>query len=93
MASHVLVGSGTDTTSDDQLVQTSTRRAKVWEHFEQKLVEVNGVMKVICKYCGMKLTNKMDSGTGSLRNRIVGTYPKISDESHKRFIATMKKDQ
>jgi hypothetical protein len=93
MASHVSVGSGTNTTSNDPSVQTPTRRAKVWDHFEQELVEVNGVMKVVCKYCGMKLTNKRDSDTSSLRNHITITCPKISDEDRKRFIATMKKDQ
>jgi hypothetical protein len=93
MASHVSVGSGTNTTSNDQSVQTPTRRAKVWDHFEQELVEVNGVMKAACKYCGMKLTNKRDLGTSSLRNHIAGTCLKISDEDRKRFIDTMKKDQ
>jgi hypothetical protein len=44
MTSHVSVESGTNTTSDDQLVQTPTRREKVWEHFEQELVEINGVI-------------------------------------------------
>jgi hypothetical protein len=45
-------GSGTNTTLDDQSVQSPTRRAKVWEYFQQELVEVDGVMKVVCKYCG-----------------------------------------
>jgi hypothetical protein len=67
MASHVFVGLGTNTTSDDQLVQSPTRRAKVWDHFEQELVEFNGVMNAVCKYCGMKLTNKRDLGTSSLK--------------------------
>jgi hypothetical protein len=91
VASHVSVGSGTNTITNDQSVQTPTRRAKGWDHFEQELVEVNGVMKAVCKYCGMKLTNKRDSGTSSLRNHIIGTCPKISDEDRNRFIATMKK--
>jgi hypothetical protein len=42
-------GSGTNTTSDDKTVQTPTRREKVWEYFQQELVEVDGVMKAICK--------------------------------------------
>jgi hypothetical protein len=91
MASHVSVGLGTNTTSNDQSVQTPTRRAKVWDHFEQELVEVNEVMKAVCKYCGMKVTNKRNSSTSSLTNHIAGTCPKISDENRKRFIATMKK--
>jgi hypothetical protein len=91
MTSHGSMGSGTNITSDDQSVQTPTRRAKVWEHFEQELVEVNGVMMAVCKYCGMTLTNKRDSGTNSLRNHIAGTCRKISDEGRNRFIGTMKK--
>jgi hypothetical protein len=31
--------------------------------FQQELVEVDGVMKDICKYFGMKLTSKSNSGT------------------------------
>jgi hypothetical protein len=54
-------------------VQTPTRRAKVWDHFEQELIKVNGVMKVICKYYEIKLTNKRDSDTSSLRKYIVVT--------------------
>jgi hypothetical protein len=50
------------------------------------------VMKAVCKYCGMKVTNKRDSSTSSLTNHIARTSPKISDEDRKRFIATMKKD-
>jgi hypothetical protein len=91
MASHVFEGSGTHTSSDNQLVQTPTRRAKVWEHFEEGLVEVNGVMKAVCKYCGLKLTNQRNSGINSLRNHIAGTCTKISDEDRKKFIATMKR--
>jgi hypothetical protein len=67
------VGSDTNTTSNDQPLQTLTRRAKVWDHFEQELIKVNGVMKVICKYYEIKLTNKRDSDTSSLRNYIVVT--------------------
>jgi hypothetical protein len=67
------VGSDTNTTSNDQSLQTLTRRAKVWDHFEQELIKVNGVMKVICKYYEIKLTNKRDSDTSSLRNYIVVT--------------------
>jgi hypothetical protein len=79
--------------SDYQSLQTPTRRAKIWEHYEQELIEVNGVMKVVCKYCRLKLTNQRNSGINSLRNHIAGTCPKISDEDRKRFIAIVKKDQ
>jgi hypothetical protein len=63
----------------------------VWEHFEQELVEVNGVMKVVCKYCGLKLTSNKDSGMNNLQNHIAESCPRIPLEEHKRFIATMKK--
>ena len=48
-------GSGTNTILDDQSVQSPTRRAKVWEYFQQELVEVDGVMKAVCKYWGTGL--------------------------------------
>jgi hypothetical protein len=59
----VYEGSGTKTISDDQSVQMPTRSAKIWEYFQHELVEVDGVMKDICKYFGMKLTSKSNSDT------------------------------
>jgi hypothetical protein len=41
--------------SDGQSRRIPTRRGPVWEHFEQELVEINGVMKVVCKYCGLRV--------------------------------------
>jgi hypothetical protein len=79
----VCEGSGTNTTSDDQSVQMPTRRAKVWEYFEQELVEVDRVMKAICKYCGTKLTSKRNSGTNSLINHVADTCPKILVQNRK----------
>eukprot|EP00267_Zea_mays_P055280 XP_020408604.1 zinc finger BED domain-containing protein DAYSLEEPER isoform X2 [Zea mays] len=81
-------GSGTNATSDDQSVQTLPRRAKLLEYFQPELVEVNGVMKAICKYCGAMLRS---SSTNSLRNHVADTCPKISVEDRKQFIATMEK--
>jgi hypothetical protein len=87
----VCEGSSTNTTSDYHSVQISTRTAKVWEYFQQELVEVDGVMKAICKYCGTKLIRKRNSCTNSLRNHVADTCPKILVEDRKRFIATMRK--
>jgi hypothetical protein len=87
----VCEGSSTNITSDYHSVQMSTRTTKVWEYFQQELVEVDGVMKAICKYCGTKLTRKRNSCTNSLRNHVADTCPKILVEDRKRFIATMRK--
>jgi hypothetical protein len=91
MTSNVSEGSGTLGISDGRSRRTPTRRAAVWEHFEQYLVEVNGVTKAVCKYCGLKLTSNKGSGTNSLRNHIAESCPRISQEERKRFIATIKK--
>jgi hypothetical protein len=53
MACHVSEGLYSIGISLGQARCTPTRRAPVWEHFQQELVEVNGVMKVVCKYCGL----------------------------------------
>jgi hypothetical protein len=53
----VCEGSSTNTTSDDHSMQMSTKRANVWEYFQHELVEVDGVMKAICKYRRTKLTS------------------------------------
>jgi hypothetical protein len=71
--------------------QTPTRRSKVWEHFEPELVEVDGVMKAVCKYCGAKLTTSNKSGTNNHRNHIAEYCSKISTEDRKRFLDTVKK--
>lgn len=64
---------------------------KVWKHFEKDLVEVDGIMKVVCKYCGLKMINRRNLDTNSLRNHIADSCPKISSDDKKRFIDTMKK--
>jgi hypothetical protein len=65
------LGSGTnDDTSDDPSSQTPNRRPKVWEHFEKDLVEIRGVLKVVCKYCSLLMTSSKTTDTNSLKNHI-----------------------
>ncbi|KAL6592908.1 hypothetical protein ACP70R_049204 [Stipagrostis hirtigluma subsp. patula] len=92
MSSHPSEGSGTnDTTTGGHASQTRSRRAKVWEFFEQELIEVDGVLKAVCKYCRLQMVSGK-SGTNSLRNHIVEHCPQITEEDRQRFIATLKKE-
>ena len=77
MSAQVSEGSGTNDTIDEPSSQTPRRRAKVWEHFEHELAVVEGVPKVVCKYCKLKLTYTNKTSTNSLRNHIAESYPKI----------------
>ena len=53
--SHPAEASDTNTSSnDDHSSGTPNRRSKVWEHFEPELVEVDGALKAVCRYYGMK---------------------------------------
>jgi hypothetical protein len=83
-------GSGTNASNDDHSSGTSNRRSKVWEHFETDLVEVDGAIKAVCRYCGMKMATRK-SGTNSLRNHIKDSCRKISEDDRQRFIATIQK--
>ena len=47
--------------------------SNVWEHFEKELVDVDGVLKAVCKYCQLKLVTK--SGTSSLRGHVANACP------------------
>ncbi|KAL6641579.1 hypothetical protein ACP70R_019760 [Stipagrostis hirtigluma subsp. patula] len=92
MSSHPSEGSGTnDTTTGGHASQTRSRRAKVWEFFEQELIEVDGVLKAVCKYCRLQMVSGK-SGTNSLRNHIAEHCPQITEEDRQRFIATLKKE-
>lgn len=64
-------------------------RSSVWEHYEQNLVDVDGDLKAVCKYCGLHLTTK--SGTSSLRGHIANACPTIDPSTRKRFQATLFK--
>ena len=89
--SHPAEASDTNTSSnDDHSSGTPNRRSKVWEHFEPELVEVDGALKAVCRYCGMKMASGK-SGTNSLRNHIKDSCRKISADDRQRFIATIQK--
>uniref|UniRef100_A0A0A9TTB5 Uncharacterized protein n=1 Tax=Arundo donax TaxID=35708 RepID=A0A0A9TTB5_ARUDO len=82
--------SGTDDSIDDHTTQVlRVKRSKVWEHFEQDLVDVDDDLKAVCKYCGLQLQSR--SGTSSLRGHIAESCPAIEDDVRKSFVATMKK--
>uniref|UniRef100_A0ACD5TQ16 Uncharacterized protein n=1 Tax=Avena sativa TaxID=4498 RepID=A0ACD5TQ16_AVESA len=74
---------------DDDITQVPrARRSKVWEHYQQDLVEVDGDLKAVCKYCGAELQAKF--GTSSLRNHIAESCRSIDDACRNRFLSTMK---
>ena len=68
--------------------QTRVRRSKVWEYFEQNLVEADDGFKTVCKFCQIHLSTK--SGTSSLRTHISHCHA-IREDDRKRFIETLKK--
>ena len=63
----------------------------VWEYYEPELIDEDGVLKSVCKYCGSKMTAGRKIGTTSLRNHIAEYCSKIPSEVRKKFVATMKK--
>ncbi|XP_034586733.1 zinc finger BED domain-containing protein RICESLEEPER 2-like [Setaria viridis] len=91
MSSHRLEASGTSESTNNNSSQTPNRRAPVWEYYEPDLVEIDGVLKAICKYCGTKLTANRKSGTNSLRTHIAEHCPTIPSDDRNKFVATMKK--
>ena len=61
--------SGTRASEEVDTTSTPRRmRSAVWEHYEKDLVDVDGELKAVCKYCHLKLVTK--SGTSSLRSHI-----------------------
>ena len=84
------MSTNTEESSDDSnSTQTRAKRSKVWEHFEQNLVEVDNGFRAICKYCRMQLSTK--SGTSSLRTHISQYCHAIGEVKRNKFIATLKK--
>jgi hypothetical protein len=77
MSVHASEGSGTDDSIYDHTSaqRSRGRRSKVWEHFESDLVNVEGDLKAVCKYCRLQLHTK--SGTSSLRGHIADSCPII----------------
>ncbi|CAL5035652.1 unnamed protein product [Urochloa decumbens] len=78
-----------ESSDDSHSALTRVRRSKVWEHFEQNLVEGDDGFKAVCKYCQIHLSTK--SGTSSLRTHISQYCHAIGEVDRKRFIATLKK--
>ena len=72
--------SGSSTSHDSMELSTSQTprrtRSNVWGHYEQNLVDVDGDLKAVCKYCGIHLNTK--SGTSSLGGFIASACPAIS---------------
>ena len=83
-------GSETADSMDEDTSQVPhARRSKVWEHYEQELVVVEGDPKALCKYCRGKFHTKF--GTSNLRTHIAEACRSIEDACRKRFLLTMKK--
>jgi len=72
--------SGSSISHDSMELSTSQTprrtRSSVWEHYEKNLVDVDGDLKAVCKYCGIHLNTK--SRTSSLRGHIASACPAIS---------------
>jgi len=85
--------SGTSTSHDSIELLTSEMsrrtRSNVWEHYEQNLVDVDGDLKAVCKYCGIHLNAKF--GTSSLRGHIANACPAIGTPIRQKFKATLNK--
>ena len=85
--------SGTSTSHDSIELLTSEMsrrtRSNVWEHYEQNLVDVDGDLKAVCKYCGIHLNAKF--GTSSLRGHIAIACLAIGTPIRQKFKATLDK--
>ena len=85
--------SGTSTSHDSTELLTSEMsrrtRSNVWEHYEQNLVDVDGNLKAVCKYCGIHMNAKF--GTSSLRDHIANACPAIGTPIRQKFKATLNK--
>lgn len=82
--------SGTNSPNNNQSSRTR-KRAKVWEHFQQEVVMIDGVPKTQCKYCSLRLTATKKSGTSHLINHIAESCPAIDGDARINFLATIKK--
>ena len=84
-------GSSTSHDSIELFASETPRRTRsnVWEYCEQNLVDVDGDLKVVCKYCGIHLNAKF--GTSSLRGHIAIACLAISTPIRQKFKATLDK--
>uniref|UniRef100_A0A0A9FJK1 BED-type domain-containing protein n=1 Tax=Arundo donax TaxID=35708 RepID=A0A0A9FJK1_ARUDO len=54
MSANTSEHSETDDSIDDHTAQVPhVKRSKVWVHFKQDLVDVDGDLNAVCKYCGL----------------------------------------
>ena len=85
--------SGSSISHDSMELSTSQTprhtRSSVWEHYEKNLVDVDGDLKAVCKYCGIHLNTK--SGTSSLGGFIASACPAISTPIRQKYKATLSK--
>ena len=74
-----------ESSDDSHSTQTHVRRSKVWEYFEQNLVEADDGFKVVFRYCQIYLSTK--SGTSSLKTQISHYCHVIGEADRKKFVA------
>ena len=77
-----------DSLDTDQSSRTPKKRAKVWQHVDTE--RVDGVVKAICKYCKLHLSNETGKGTSHLNRHIAQYCQDIPQEQRARFLKTMK---
>lgn len=83
--------SSSTNSSSHELPSQTSKRAKVWEHFEQELGMIDGLPKAQCKYCGLMLLATRKSGTNHLINHICESCPLVDSEVRNKFISTVRK--
>ncbi|WVZ63552.1 LOW QUALITY PROTEIN: hypothetical protein U9M48_013176, partial [Paspalum notatum var. saurae] len=90
MSSNASESLGTDRHMEIHTSQIQRRtRSQVWEHFEVNLMQFDGELKAICKYCGLGLNTK--SGTSSLRGHVANSCPTIDPSIRNTFRASISK--
>jgi hypothetical protein len=89
MSSNTSEASRTHDSEEGASLTPRRMRSNVWEHFQKDLVNVDGELKAICKYCHLKLATK--SGTSSLRGHVANACLAIDSAIRKRFQASMSK--
>jgi hypothetical protein len=83
------MSANTSDSSDDSFNSKCAKRSKVWEHYEQNLVQSDTGLEAICKYCQMQLCTRF--GTNSLRTHISKYCHGISEDERNAFIETLHK--
>ena len=78
-----------DAISTDQSGRPGKKRAKVWAYVDSEIVD--GIEKVVCKYCKLQLSSVSGKGTTHLNRHIEYYCHHIPQEDMDRFLATLKK--